>query len=74
MLALWRFVATKIFLGFCENDNLAKFGAVLFEAEFLRSVHGVFGRVINTLTTLFREHTDNFALVAFFGHEFYTFA
>ena len=63
------FVAAEIFLGFRKNDVFAELRAVLLETQFIRGIHGIFGRVIETLAALFAYHADNLAFVAFFSHK-----
>jgi len=67
-LAFWSFVATKVLLGFRKDDALAELRAVLLERELIRSIHSIFGRVINTLTSFFTDESNNLTLVSCFCH------
>ena len=67
-LAFGGFVAAEVFLGFGEDHVLAELGAVLLQAELVRGVHGIFGRVINALSGFLGDHTNDLTLVAFFCH------
>ena len=68
-LFLFHFVAAEIFLGFGEDNVFAENGVVFLEAEFVRSVHGVFLRVICTNARFLGNETNEFALgVILFCH------
>lgn len=62
------FVTTEVFLGLGKDDVFAQLRAVLLQTQLVGRVHGVLTSVINALAGLFRDQTDQFALIAFFSH------
>jgi len=62
------FVATEALFCFGLDGDNAFYWAELLKLHFVRSVHGIFGRVIVALPAGLADHTNNFSLIAFFSH------
>lgn len=63
---LFDFVATEVFLGFGEDNVLAKNRIVFPEAELVRGIHRIFLGIILTNPGFLRDQTDELAFSIIF--------
>ena len=67
-LARFDFVAAEVFLSLGVPNMFAKSWVVFFKTQFVRSIHGIFARVIRPMSAFFADKSNDFTLLAFFRH------
>ena len=65
MFAGFDFVAAKILFGFGLGGNYPLEWTKLFEFNFIRGVHSIFGRVVMALPASLANQTNDLSFVAF---------